>query len=260
MAASKEQKLSVWGDKVHPRVQIAGAGAPLVYLHGGYGPIEDGFIAELAHDFAVYAPDHPGLTAGDEDAIKSLDDLWDLVLYYYDLFDQLGLKSPVLVGHSFGGMIAAEIAATAPARVSKLVLVSPLGMWIDAAPIRNYIVTPQTDLPALLFRDPHHPALKQIILNPEDPDGFIRIQWALGCTGKFMWPLPDKGLKKRMHRIAAPTLIVWGRHDKLLPAVYSEEFRKGIHGARVELIDGAHMAPLEQPANVAAVVRSFLKS
>ena len=257
--ATQEKTLSVWGDKVHPKVRIAGSGAPLIYLHGGYGPVEDEFVAELAKTATVHAPEHPGLTRGDEDSIKSLDDFWDIVLYYYDLFDKLGLKSPVVVGHSFGAMVAAEIAATDPSRVSKLVLLSPLGLWRDDAPIRNYIVTPQADVPALMFRDPHHPALKRIIMNPEDQDGLIRITWALGCTGKYMWPLPDKGLRKRMHRIKAPTLIVWGADDKLVPAVYAEDFKRGIPNAKIEMMKGVgHMSVLEDPARVAAAVASFV--
>jgi pimeloyl-ACP methyl ester carboxylesterase len=258
--ASKEQQLSVWGDKVHPKVKIQGAGAPLVYLHGGYGPIEPELLDELAKSFTVYAPEHPGLTSGDEDAYKALDDMWDLVLFYYDLFDKLDLEAPAVVGHSFGGMVAAEIAATDPTRVSKLALISPLGLWRDDSPIKNYIVTPQADLPKLMFKDDHHPAQKRIILNPEDQPGFIRITWALGCTGKFMWPLPDKGLSKRMHRIAAPTLILWGKNDRLLPAVYAEEFKTRIPNAKVEVIDGgAHMMPLEEPAKVAGAVAKFVK-
>jgi pimeloyl-ACP methyl ester carboxylesterase len=74
-----------------------------------------------------------------------------------------------------------------------------------------------------------------------------------------MWPIPDKGLRKRMHRIAAPTLVLWGKHDRLLPTVYADEFKQGIPTAQVEMIDGAHMAPLEDPARVAAAVRAFLK-
>ena len=106
--SAKEKTVSVWGDKVHPKVRIIGSGAPLVYLHGGYGPIETELLDELAKSFTVYAPEHPGITAGDEDSYKALDDMWDLVLYYYDLFDKLGLKSPAVVGHSFGGTGAIE--------------------------------------------------------------------------------------------------------------------------------------------------------
>jgi pimeloyl-ACP methyl ester carboxylesterase len=257
---AQDKTLSVWGDRVHPKVRIAGSGTPAVYLHGGYGPIEEEFIGEMAKTCTVYAPEHPGLTAGDEDAIKSLDDFWDLVLYYYDLFDKLGLKSPAVIGHSFGAMVAAEVAATDPSRVSRLALISPLGLWRNEAPIRNYIVTPQADVPALMFHDPHHPLLKRIIMNPEDQDGLIRITWALGCTGKYMWPMPDKGLRKRMHRIAAPTLIVWSRQDRLVPPVYAEDFKAGIANARVEMIDGVgHMSVLEDPSRVAAAVARFLK-
>ncbi len=257
---AKEQKVSVWGDRVHPRVNISGSGSPLVYLHGGYGPIETELVEELSRHHTVYAPDHVGLTPGDEDAIKALDDFWDLVLYYYDLFDKLGLKSPAVAGHSFGAMVAAEIAATDPTRVSKLVLINALGLWRQDRPIPNSIITAQTALPELLFHDPHHPALKRIILNPEDQEGFIRITWALGCTSKFYWPIPDKGLKKRLHRITAPTLLLWGKDDRVTPPIYAEEFKKLIPNAKVELIgDGAHMMPLEEPAKVALAITKFLK-
>jgi len=83
--------------------------------------------------------------------------------------------------------------------------------------------------------------------------------WAMGTTGKFIWPIPDKGLKKRIHRVKAPSLLVWGREDRLVPAVYAEEFTRRLSGARVETIDGAGHAPhLEQTDTVARVVRDFL--
>src|SRR5207253_2043347 len=86
-----------------------------------------------------------------------------------------------------------------------------------------------------------------LVLYNYDADKIIRITWMLACVGKFIWPIPDKGLKKRMHRIKAPTLIVWGKQDRLIPPVYAEDFRKGIAGAKVELIDNAsHMLTFEQ--------------
>jgi pimeloyl-ACP methyl ester carboxylesterase len=98
-------------------------------------------------------------------------------------------------------------------------------------------------------------------MNPEEPDSVIRVTWNLGCTGKFIWPLPDKGLRKRIHRVAAPTLIIWGKQDSLVPPIYAEEFKTLIPHARVEMIDKAgHMAPLEQPAMIAQLVRDFVKS
>jgi pimeloyl-ACP methyl ester carboxylesterase len=258
MAATSERTVNLWEGKVNARIKVAGQGPALVFLHSGYGLVWDESLDLLARNFTVYAPEHPGTSEGDPDAIKPLDDVWDLVLYYYEMFDKLGLNSPIVVGHSFGGMVAAEIAATNPKRLSKLVLVDPLGLWRDDAPIKNYMVLPQAEVEPMLFHDPNNPARKQIFMNLEEPDSIIRVTWALGCTGKFIWPIPDKGLRKRIHRIAVPTLIIWGKDDGLTKPVYAEEFHKLIPGSRVELVaDAAHMVPLEQPTTMANLIRDF---
>ena len=114
MVAVQERTLSVWGDQIHPRVKIGGQGPPLVFFHGPFGLKWDSFLDTLSQSHTVYAPEHPGTTPGDPDAIKPLDDWWDLVLYYYELFDQLELEAPVVVGHSFGGMVAAEGSSDRP--------------------------------------------------------------------------------------------------------------------------------------------------
>jgi pimeloyl-ACP methyl ester carboxylesterase len=260
MAAIAERTVSVWQGQIQAKVKVAGSGPPLVYLHSGYGLVWDEFLDLLARDFTVYAPEHPGTSEGLPDAVKALDDVWDLTLFYDELFDRLGLRSAAVVGHSFGGMVAAELAALARERVGKLVLIDALGLWRDDAPIRNYMVTAQPEIEPLLFHDPTHPARKHVFANLEDTDSVIRLTWALACTGKFIWPLPDKGLKKRLHRIIAPVLIVWGRQDGLTPPVYAADFSRLIPNAKTAMVDGAaHMAPLEQPGAVANLVRDFLK-
>ncbi|MGH7334076.1 MAG: alpha/beta fold hydrolase, partial [Candidatus Rokuibacteriota bacterium] len=89
----------------------------------------------------------------------------------------------------------------------------------------------------------------------------VRLMWAMGATGKFIWPIPDKGLKKRIHRVTAPTLLIWGKEDRLVPPVYAEEFARRLTGARVETMDQAGHAPhLEQPETVARLVRDFLST
>ena len=72
-------------------------------------------------------PDHPGTSEGDPESHRALDDMWDLALFYDELFDKLGLEAPALVGHSFGGMVAGDIAANFPKRIGKLVLIDSLG-------------------------------------------------------------------------------------------------------------------------------------
>ena len=212
----RERAISVWGGRIMLRVKTAGRGAPLVYLHPASGLQFDPFLASLSTEYSIYAPEVPGTSAGDPNAIHDVDGLSDLVLIYEEAITRLELpEPPVVIGQSFGGMLAAELASYFPRLFKKVVLCDPIGLWRPDLPIANWMTTPAPQLPALLFKDQHHPSLKRITLNPEDQQGFIRITWALGCTGKFMWPIPDKGLRKRLHRIAAPTLIVWGTEDKL---------------------------------------------
>src|SRR5579871_443564 len=260
MAGAQDRTVSVWDDRIKARVKVAGAGPALVFLHAGWGPRWTEFHDALAREFTVYAPEHPGTSDGDPEAHRALDDVWDLALFYDELFDKLGLEQPVLAGHSFGGMIAGEVAANFPRRIGKLVLIDSLGLWLDDHPIRNYMVTPVAELVPMIFAHPNHPAVGSFVPNPADVDAMVRVHWALGCTGKFCWPLPDKGLRKRIHRVSAPTLVLWGKQDNLTPAAYAQEFARLIKGAKVELIDNAgHMVPVEQPAAAAIAIAEFAR-
>jgi pimeloyl-ACP methyl ester carboxylesterase len=118
-------------------------------------------------------------------------------------------------------------------------------------------------LRAHIFRDPEGEAARRMFPRGETPDAAtaearVRLMWAMGTTGKFIWPIPDKGLKKRIHRVKAPTLLVWGREDRLVPVVYAEEFTRRLSGARLETVDGAGHAPhLEQSQLVSRILRDF---
>jgi pimeloyl-ACP methyl ester carboxylesterase len=79
------------------------------------------------------------------------------------------------------------------------------------------------------------------------------------AMARFVWPIPDKGLKKRLHRIAAPTLLLWGDADQANPVVYADEWQRRIKGAEVRLIDGGHMLAYESPKAAADVVAEFLR-
>ena len=181
------------------------------------------------------------------------------------LLKGLDLGPAVLVGHSFGGMVAAEVAATNPKRVSKLVLLSSIGLWRDDTPVKNWMSMAPEALVKEVFYEPNSPLAKRIFGLPEDPEERVTAQiqgtWNLACTGKFVWPIPDKGLKKRLHRIQAPTLVVWGQHDGLVPPIYAQEFTDRIAGSRAEIIDKAsHVPQLEQLETVSRIVQDFLKS
>ena len=260
MSAVADRRLPVWQNKLHANVKVAGSGSPVVFLHGAGGPVWDPFLDMLAQNHTVYAPEHPGTTDGDPDAIYQLDNLWDLVLYYDELLAGLGLGAVPVIGHSFGAMMAAELAANSPARVSKLVLLCPIGLWRDDTPIPNWmLVTPASDMAKLLFADPSGPVAQAVFGGEPNPDATIKMIWSMACTGKFVWPIPDKGLKKRIHRIHAPTLILWGKQDRLVPPAYAQEFASRIPGARVEMLDEAgHVFTAEHPARVAELIEEFL--
>jgi pimeloyl-ACP methyl ester carboxylesterase len=259
----REQTIAVWDGGVHMRVLSAGVGPALVFLHGPWGLVWDSFLDDLARSFTVYAPEHPGTTPDAHDDIYRLDGLWDLILCHDELLTALKIEEALVVGHSFGGMVACELAAAYPQRVRRLALIDPIGFWRDTDPIVNWVKLSPAELPGYIFRNPAVEAAQRMFGPSEPPDAAIaarvRLMWAMGATSKFIWPIPDKGLKKRIHRVSAPTLVVWGADDRLVPSVYADEFSKRLASARVHIITGAGHAPhLEHPAAVAGLVRDFL--
>jgi pimeloyl-ACP methyl ester carboxylesterase len=197
------------------------------------------------------------------ESIYSVESLWDLVLIYDEIFDALNLHSVPVVGTSFGGMMACELAAHRPERISKIVLLDPIGLWRDDAPVAPYMLMPPEKLVATLYKDLSSPPVQKALQMPDDPDELATVTadlvWALGATGKFVWPIPDKGLKKRIHRIKAQALIVWGEDDALVSSIYAKEFAAGIANSRVEIIkDCGHVPQVEKLDIVRPMVANFL--
>ena len=259
---TQERTVAVWQERVRLRVLSKGSGPGLLFFHGPWGLTWDPFLDLLARDFTVHAPEHPGTTPGAPDDVYQLDGLWDLVLCYDEMLDALGVEQAVLVGHSFGGMVACEVAAASPRRARRLVLIDPIGFWRDADPVVNWMALEPAELRRRLFRDPDGEAAGRMFGDTDDEKAAaaarVRLAWAMGSTGKFIWPIPDKGLKKRIHRIKAPTLLLWGKEDRLVPPVYADEFTRRLPGARLQTVDQAGHAPhLEQPETVARIVREF---
>jgi pimeloyl-ACP methyl ester carboxylesterase len=257
-----ETMLSVRKGRFRTLVRSAGHGDALLFLHGAHGlhgwpP----FLEALTQSFRVIAPEHPGF--GRSEGVEQLDDVVDLALYYTELLDALGLDEPYVVGHSLGGMIGAELAAIAPHRVDKLALIAPVGLWLDEHPVLDFFAATPEELAAAIFHDPHSPVARQMLTLPTDPDAQLEAVLErtrnLSAAGKFLWPIPDKGLKKRIHRIVAPTLLLWGASDHLVSPLYGEEFLNHIDGAQLSIFKGAsHMLPFEKPDEVVEVITEFL--
>ena len=233
-----------------------GKGEPLVFLHGAGGVMPvDPLLAKLAEKFRVYAPLLPGY--GDSEECPALRDMLDFTLHTWDVVEALGLKNPVLVGHSMGGMIAAEMAAIAPHDVTRLGLVAPAGLWLDDHPIPDLFATMPFEFPALLFHDVEQgTALMTAGVALDDPEwlkGFLVTNARqLGMAGRILFPIPERGLSTRLYRIRARTLLVWGDSDRLIAPAYAHAFKKAIAGSELVAIpEAGHLVNIEKPDQVA---------
>ena len=237
----------------------AGSGAPLFFLHGAGGvTADDPFVAKLAERFHVHAPLLPGY--GESDEAPELRDMLDITLHYWDVVAALGVKDPIIVGHSMGGMIAAEMAAIQPNDVSRLALIAPAGLWLDDHPIADIFSTLPFEMPALLFHDAEAGAAMMTQgRNVADPN-FLQTYLVtnarqLGMAGRILFPIPERGLAGRLYRVTAKTILVWGDSDKLIPPVYAQEFKRKIAGSQlVSIPEAGHMVIFEKPDQVADAV------
>jgi pimeloyl-ACP methyl ester carboxylesterase len=156
-------------------------------------------------------------------------------------------------------MVAAEVAANNPERVSKLVLIAPIGLWRDDTPIPDLAGMPPEKLAPLVLADPTGPLAAALAPPADDPEALFQAAMRMASIFHFIWPIPDKGLDRRIHRVQAPTLLVWGRQDGLVPPVYADEFKARLRNAEIALVDGAaHLPQLEQPEAVRERVLAFL--
>ena len=152
MVTATVQTVPVRHCNFEAKVKSAGSGPPLLYLHAAGGPIWDPFVEGLCERYTVYAPHHPGTGDTVRESIYAVESLWDLVLIYDELLDALNLSSVPVIGSSFGGMMACELAAHRPERISKMIVLSPIGLWRDDAPVAPYMLMPPEQLAATLYK------------------------------------------------------------------------------------------------------------
>ncbi|MEC9289651.1 MAG: alpha/beta hydrolase [Chloroflexota bacterium] len=254
--------MSLRGGEFVAEVLKDGSGPPLLYLHGaigqkGWAP----FLDSLAQKFTVYAPYLPGYSKSN--GLDKLDDVADLTLYQFELMDALGLAKAHVVGHFLGGMIAAEMAAYSPNYVDRLVLAAPAGTWRGSDPVADLLSMTANELQDNLWSS----ASSSMSLSPADFEANARLKSELAAdrmqdltaAGKFLWPIPDRGLKRRAYRIKAPTLVLWGENDRIISPVYAEDFSGLVTSAQVSIIPNAgHLLMIERAEVFASSVADFL--
>jgi pimeloyl-ACP methyl ester carboxylesterase len=240
---------------------MRGQGRDIVFLRGGFWlGDESPFIDALAARAHVIAPIHPGF--GVKDPMTGPSSVDDLSYLYLDLMDQLALKNVILVGANFGGWIAADIAVKTCARLSGLVLIDAFGVKLGAREERDIVDlfgVPDSRLRQLGFHRPENfdPDLKTL---PDEELG-RRVKAREGLA-RYGWTpyMHNPRLKERLHRVAVPTLVLWGAEDGIVKPDYGRRYASLIPGARFDLVAAAgHMPHVEQSAAVIERILAFAR-
>jgi pimeloyl-ACP methyl ester carboxylesterase len=257
-------QISVAGGKFRIRMWSDGSGSPLLFLHGFEAhPGDASFLARLGQGHQVLAPEHPGF--GDSTGIDEIDGILDMVLYYRQLLEAVGVGQVDVVGHSLGGMFGAELAAICPQLVRKLVLVAPFGLWLDEQQVPDLFVMSPSQLHRSTWHNPEGPVAQQALSAPSNgttgTTAIVTRAMNLSAAGKFLWPIPDRGLAKRLPLIKAPTLVITGESDRLIQPAYGKAFADRIAGAKHATMAGAgHFPMVEQEDAFIEAVEAFLGS
>jgi pimeloyl-ACP methyl ester carboxylesterase len=238
-----------------------GAGHPVLLLHG-LQPVasQTPFLDLLARHAEVIAPSHPGF--GHSPRPDDFDSVYDLVHLYLEFLDQLPQENVTLLGLSFGGWLAAELAVTCSHRLDRLILVDALGIKVSDRETPDILDVFNTS-PHEVVRRSWHDADRWA---PDfdamsDDDLIVRHRnWEALCLYGWHPYMYNPHLRRWLSRIAVPTLVLWGASDRVVTPAYGQAYAASIPGARFELIERAgHHPELEQPEAFAERVVAFLK-
>jgi pimeloyl-ACP methyl ester carboxylesterase len=247
---TRYEELDVTIDGVRTRVLKGGSGPDLLYWHGAgacgrWFPHHD----VLAESFTVYAPDHPGW--GMSDSPEWMDTMQDYVLHHDALLRALRIERPVLVGHSLGGWMAAEFAVTYPDRIAALALVNAAGFPFDTEEVPDFFAVAARGGPEFAQMLFHKMDVAAAFFPTEvTAEDRLRMVHELTSTARLGWHIwYETKLPRRLSRLTAPTLILWGAHERLFPVALARKYAAAIPGARLTILeDCGHMVPFENTA------------
>jgi pimeloyl-ACP methyl ester carboxylesterase len=252
-----ERTVTVQGIATHLFESGPTSAPTLLYLHGTFlGNLWLEFHQTLSQNFHIFAPDIPGFgLTGRPDWMR---DMSDYILYFRDLLDELGLDKPMVVGHSLGGWMAAELAVWYPERLKKLVLSNAVGIRVKGTPIAHiFAMNPQELLSACFDNF----AAAMPLMPSEMNVDYLLSQYRQRTTlASLAWnPGYDPKLERRLQRVKCPTLIIWGKNDRLVPAAYGDVFHRLLANSELVKLDGTgHMPMFEMPAEWSRHIAEFL--
>jgi pimeloyl-ACP methyl ester carboxylesterase len=252
------ERLDVRGGSI--QIMRGGEGPPLLFLHaaGGAGTWLP-FHGLLAQRFEVIAPDHPGF--GGSDDLPEVEAIDDLVYHYLDVLDRLGLDRVNVVGASLGGWIGAELAVHSPHRLGRLALLGAAGLRVPGNMATDIFLMTPDQVVATLYKHPEIAAASA----PAEPDidFILSVQRDMAGLARYGWApyLNDPKLERRLHRIGAPTLVLWADDDRVVPIEHGRLYAERIPDATMQVIgDCGHAMYFEQPDAFADAVTEFLEA
>jgi pimeloyl-ACP methyl ester carboxylesterase len=263
---STPRKILINGSNIQVREQGAGETVVLLYGYGGV-PSRSEFADQLARTRRVVTISLPGQQGSD----RGHDDLHtplDWITATLDAIEHAAGEGVAvdLIAQSVSGMIGGEIAAIAPSWLRSLTLIGPLGMYDGAAPPRNlYAEAPFNRVKLMTTRPEVYGATYGAPAGSDDAakhEHDVIAHRADEAMVRLMWPFGDIGLKRRLHRIRVPVMLLWGADDALVPPAYAKQFAARMSGpVRIETVAQAgHLAALDDPEACAGLVLSFLTS
>jgi len=237
-------------------VYSIGSGPEVVFLHGTGTFTGFAFARAWAPRHKVIIPFSPNFGESGDDA--ALDSIEDYVLHYLDLFDRLKLSTFNLAGFSLGGWLAAEIAIRVPQRIRRLVLVAPAGLVVEKARAAELADITPPELPSYLANDPAV-ALSYFPKAP-DPAFDARLGREIGAYAQLVRnnPQGNPKLARWLHRIGAPTLLLWGSADRMRPAAQADAWKALLPDARVSLVPNTGHLVFEETPSAAKLAADFL--
>lgn len=265
--AAADRFVTVEGVRFRVREEGPRRAPPIVLIHGFTFSLEswDGWAADLARDHRVIRYDLAGHGLSGPDP-RGRYDMTTRVRQLGKLLDRLGIGHATIAGNSFGGLVAWNFAVARPHRVDRLILVDSAAYSINGVTekpvpvpdaMRGYLLDPSPA--AVAF------SVRAIFAHPERlaPERLELMRKMIARNGPALiahleqFTLPDP--QGALGRITAPTLILWGRADKLIPVAQASQLAAAIRGSKLIIYDDVGHAPQEE-ATAASIadVRTFL--
>ena len=254
MSEPIDESIELRGGRI--KVQQAGAGAPLLFLHGAGGRNWTALHRRLAENFRVIAPEHPGF--GRSPLPEWLNSVGDLAYFYLDLLEKMDLTGVHLAGHSLGGWTAGEIAIRNTSRLASVTLMAPAGVAVPGAPFGDIFLWSPEQATRAQFHD--QALAEKRLAAPADLDQLLHNKTTVA---RLAWSprLSNPQLPYWLHRIDKPTLLVWGREDRIVPYACAQPWSAGVPDNKLVTIEACgHAIHNEKPDEAADAIVAFLNA